>query len=466
MNRAIFFVAALIAGSAFSYRYVCNGLLANGDQRTDACGECNQQKAARWANPEVTVSISSTSLPAHVLEQDWRDIVEKSFSVWNSIPGSSFRFILSDNEAKRNFGDNTDATHEIMWITSKEEWRSLIGVGEFGTLGATIPRYHCDPDRGRTIFDADMALNGLSHINWQVHCDDDDFDCVQIQTTLVHELGHFLGLDHPCLGCQTSVMSARAVYNITKTMPDDEDGVRSLYLLAAPRDFGSACEDESDCDSKYACYEVSDNPFCTLECNVDSDCPKDTRCVGRRHEKYCAFREKGEKGWEEESCADKGCEQPLICAGRSKETSHCYATCSFFGDCLNDKSCVHFKDDLSICMNVRDRGQECGESDICDTDLTCIFDDADYGKCRELCDANNRCEEGVDCVRSKSGEYYCAEKDQGLNLDEASSPFRNNRKSQRSKAKASKAGCQQSSADTLLLVGFLGYLVRKRKIHQ
>src|SRR5580692_3652229 len=157
--RQRIFVAAfimLVAAVSYGYRFICNGVLANGEERTDdsaECGVCDAQHAARWSNPSIEVIVDYSKTPRNISESDWRSIVQKSFAAWENVSGSSLRFVERDDKNPRAFGAN-DRVHEIFWITDRQEWRKLVGSGEFGTLGATLPRYECDGQGSREIYDA------------------------------------------------------------------------------------------------------------------------------------------------------------------------------------------------------------------------------------------------------------------------------------------------------------------------
>ncbi|HXW60549.1 MAG TPA: hypothetical protein VEK06_03325, partial [Myxococcota bacterium] len=152
------------AAPLFSYRFVCNGILADGTTRGDSCGPCDEVNAARWSNPNVPVIVDYSVLPQGMKESEWRDVVKQSFAAWNQVSGTKFRFVPIEAKSRREFGAN-DSFHEIFWIKDSEEWRRLVGSGEFGTLGATLPRYSCGGSAGskRRIEDSDLVLNGLSH---------------------------------------------------------------------------------------------------------------------------------------------------------------------------------------------------------------------------------------------------------------------------------------------------------------
>ena len=101
------------------YRFVCNGYLANGVQRSDTCGVCNDETAARWANPNVPVVVDSSKLPSSIPLDDWLTIINQSLQEWSNVAGSSFNFIPINSKSMRMFGAN-DKLHEIFWIIDEQ----------------------------------------------------------------------------------------------------------------------------------------------------------------------------------------------------------------------------------------------------------------------------------------------------------------------------------------------------------
>jgi hypothetical protein len=346
---------ALLSFSVKSYRFVCNGMLANGESRSDECGKCDDETAARWENSNVAVVTDDAGLPETISKDEWRQIIDESIAAWNNIPGSSFNFLDVGESNLREFGAN-ESVHEIFWINTKEEWNILVGGGELGTLGATMPRYLCKPnsDGPRKIFDADLVLNGLPHINWQLDCDDDD--CIDPRTTLVHELGHFFGLDHPCLSCSSSIMSARAGFDLILPVFDDIEGVTVLYPSENfESGFGTKCEQNEDCSSQQ-CITQGAAKYCSDNCSNDIDCTFGGLCTNYLEEsKVCMFPDGESAGGrlEGESCVKAPCVEGLICAGPSEEQYFCFATCSSNDQCEESKSCFEIELNISICLEFR-----------------------------------------------------------------------------------------------------------------
>ncbi len=370
--------------SAKGYRFICNGILADGSEHSDSCGApCDEAHAPRWPNPNIPVLVDYDKTPYSISPAEWREVVKQSFAAWEKVSGTSLRFVPIEGQSRREFGSNR-AIHEIFWITDKEEWRTLVGVGEFGTLGATLTPYGCDANR--KIVDSDMVLNGLEHINWQINCEDED--CISPQTTMVHELGHFFGLDHPCKQCTDSIMSARAGLDLKYPLYDDMQGLRMLYPATSSGGFGFPCSNNNDCQANNSCQMVHGNQYCSHECSNDRDCELGALCLTHDGKSICAFID-GESAvarGEEENCARMPCEDSLVCAGPSVEQSYCFIPCANVSDCRPEQQCIGLENDSTgICMSTKQKGEQCFATKLCDKSLFCIFDDQGLGVCREPC---------------------------------------------------------------------------------
>lgn len=428
MNKTYAIIGGLFLSLTINaHRYVCNGILASGEERTDSCGVCDDEHAARWANPNIPVVVDDTPLPAGITKDDWAGVVNNSLKAWNDISGSSLRFVQIEGQNRRDFG-NDETLHEIFWIKDKEEWRRLVGVGEFGTLGATLPRYSCGGSLGakRRIFDADLVLNGMPHINWQVKCEDDD--CISIQTTLVHELGHFFGLDHPCLMCSSSIMSARAGFDLMNPVEDDVSGLRILYPQVQSGGFASPCATTSECLEGFECVNNQGNHYCSSKCESDKDCDPSAICQDNAGKKLCALiGEASEDGRDlGENCSRIPCEDSLMCIGAKEEEYFCVLPCQKNSDCLTGESCVTLQDNSQVCVQLRKNGESCAMETLCDHDSLCVGHDNGKSFCRQPCGSDDFaavCPRGEYCSILKSGESVCLPFDENLSLDERSSGF-------------------------------------------
>lgn len=392
--------------NVLSYRFICNGILANGDERLDECGICDDEHAARWPSSTIEVVIDNSVLPKHLSLSQWHNVVEQSFRSWESVSGSDLHFISKNESSLRQFGAN-DNIHEIFWITDKKEWRKLVGAGEFGTLGATLPRYICDASRQhRTIFDADLVLNGMPHINWQVDCHHDN--CISPLTTLTHELGHFIGLDHPCLTCSSSIMSARAGFDLKAPVFDDMQGLRVLYPDSSHGGYGFPCDHHQDCQADLSCIYDGHHQYCSYSCE-QNECDMVSICQNTSLGKFCMFVDDEAAGGKNQgnSCIKKPCSEPLVCAGSHDDNFFCYMPCHSNMDCALNQSCVPIEQDLSLCVVIKKLNESCNYVDLCDDGLYCVFENINSGFCRKPCSLTKTCYGSDTCQRIIDGVDVC-----------------------------------------------------------
>jgi hypothetical protein len=286
----------------------------------------------------------------------------------------------------------------------------------------------------RRIYDADLVLNGLRQkdgtpiINWQVKCEDDD--CISIQTTLVHELGHFFGLDHPCLMCSTSIMSARAGFDLMYPVFDDMAGLRILYPDASGGGFGSPCKNTKECLEGSECIVDGSNEYCSKKCRGDQDCELGAICHENAGKKFCTFM--GEKSVEArklgENCSRVECAEPFACAGAVRGEYYCFMPCLNKSDCPLEQNCVDLTGGVSLCVTIKKKGEICDGKALCDHNLYCIIEaGSNQGTCHEACGLVNAsgsgCPEGETCRIFGPGEELCVPL--SLALDESSSGFEN-----------------------------------------
>lgn len=468
-------VGMLFAMNGQAYRFVCNGYLANGDERSDDCGVCDDNHAARWNSPNIPVAIADAPLPPTITASDWQNIIDASFQAWEGIAGTSLNFVQLATENVREFGAN-DSIHEIFWITDRAEWRRLVGSGEFGTLGATLPRYSCEGEGGRTIFDADLVLNGLPHINWAVDCQSDD--CISVQTTLVHELGHFFGLDHPCLMCSSSIMSARAGFDLVNPVFDDMEGLRVLYPAQHNTGaFGFRCNSDKDCADNNLCISDKENRYCSTNCSSDVDCEQGAICREIDARKMCTFVDGAAAGGrnEGENCMKSPCIEPLICAGAFEPNFFCFASCKDKSECKSEQDCIALDDTLSLCVGIKQQNDVCTHRELCEDHLYCVFETDDIGFCRAPCapttTAATGCKEGEHCQLLENRVEICMPLAGNLILDETSAGFgtpQKNTKVSKNRDEEQPMSCSHNdtlSTGLLLMTAIFLLIMRTRRLN-
>lgn len=366
----------LLVSSAHAYKFLCNGIDAQGQVESDSCGVCNDQTGSRWSGGTVSFNVNTRVLPPGISGLDWKNLVTDCFNTWEATPNSnlSSKYI---GEGVRSFGVDEN-NHDILWMTDSSEWMENVGAGPSGILGVTLPLYEC-PGNGvnyRAIHDADMILNGLAEAGfpWELGCLLLSDSCQSIRGTVQHESGHFLGLGHPCVSCE-SVMSAQAAYLVEDPLFDDQSGLRALYPGNSPGVFGADCSNAA-CSAGLDCYTKNQNHYCTHDCKLDSDCENQLTC----NSGVCEFpsgQSLGAVGLHED-CTSNPCEEGLKCVTVQDRQAYCYTDCTSSQSCQISESCHQLKDSNKnlinsyACMVMLAENQVCGGTTVCQSGLTCL----------------------------------------------------------------------------------------------
>jgi hypothetical protein len=214
------------------------------------------------------------------------DAVRNAFRAWTCVPGTALRFTEGE-EGQKKLSDS-DGHNNIFWDETNE-----FGLGP-ATLGVTIG----DAVPGGTRAQADIIFNGFDSA-WSV---DDRPSQVDVGSIALHEIGHFLGLDHPCdhtpageeepdtcHGPNDSVMTPAWSGGLERApKPDDEAGVLALYPADDPKQtcdgpflLGERCACDEECIDGLVCVPgTNGQDVCAKTCAADqSDCGNGFACV-------------------------------------------------------------------------------------------------------------------------------------------------------------------------------------------
>ena len=161
----------------------------------------------RWRAPDANAPTAATNIIRFHLTTDAfsttnaaRELnaIRAAFGQWQSIPGTALRF---DEGAiipsAADLVDPTDGTNVVYWATTP----ALLNNGTIslrGALGLTVTSARADG----TLVGADIILNGFEHA-WFTEFSDKKNPAFFAETTLLHEIGHLLGLDHSPIGGTT-----------------------------------------------------------------------------------------------------------------------------------------------------------------------------------------------------------------------------------------------------------------------
>jgi len=218
------------------------------------------------------------------------EAVRTAFRAWACVEGSYLRVIELSVDGPAEVSSD-DGINSIFWDET-----GAVGMGP-ATLGITVSNDGGDPvspTPSKTW--ADIAFNGRDH-TWSTG--GPGSGGVDVASVAVHEIGHLLGLGHPCtdlaetdcLGPDQSVMTpALPDGAVIRTLfADDQGGIRALYpqgeddesTCEGPYRLGEPCACNDECANAALCTPtLSDVAICAPTC-VDNPlaCPTDFACV-------------------------------------------------------------------------------------------------------------------------------------------------------------------------------------------
>jgi MYXO-CTERM domain-containing protein len=211
------------------------------------------------------------------------EALRNAFRAWACVEGTSLRFEEDDGPGVATL-DLNDEINTLFW----DEDGSLCGMGP-GTLGITVGDVG-----GEHRAQADICFNGLHH-TWGIGAGATD-----VQSIALHEIGHMVGLDHPCDGDSPNETNCNGNDRAVMTpawdgvptpvpKPDDEEGVRALYPKAkgdpsgceGPFREGERCGCNDECVEGLVCQpDIQGTLRCGSTCSLDdTSCSPGAVCV-------------------------------------------------------------------------------------------------------------------------------------------------------------------------------------------
>lgn len=269
-----FWLVFFTAEPAQAFRFVCNSVDAQGVPSGDICGQCNATVAARWPGASVNWQLHANDRPTNVSVDDFVSAASGATEQWSQVEQAGLDATVSSVDGVGTWGAN-DINQDVIWVQgAPETWQALTFTNPATTIALTAVRYRCQGGDSsyREIFDADIALNNTG-LPWA--CDAPG--CWSLEHTLLHEVGHGIGLGHGCGQCETSVMVALAdpAYQPLLLTDDDIQGCVALYPLGAG-DPDEDAEPGPEVDAERAVDAQGDSGDVT----ADRASPSDCECTG------------------------------------------------------------------------------------------------------------------------------------------------------------------------------------------
>lgn len=328
----------------------------------------NSNHVVRWYDSDNTIPLEidangPTRLRSGDTQADVRAAIDTSLASWNDVACNAMTLTVSGTTTLDSnvISDDQeqDGINRVVWIEQASRYPFDSNV-----LGVTAPLFYQDG----TIVEADIILNGVDK-NWAAYVDindvpggsTDDTEAVDIESVVVHEVGHLLGLGHVLNGASMSeppTMTPTVDPRLrTRTLEQaDRDGVCFLYPTGS-----RSCDSDDECPQFIA--TVSDE-----ERIVDSSrCVSDT-CT-KVEEVPCGDGDVGDR------CCTNNCKSSLTCLALADgQTTYCASACSSSRPCPDGFTCAPLSGGGGACISDVILGCSCDVNDNCTTTCACDSD--------------------------------------------------------------------------------------------
>ncbi|GMV44269.1 MAG: hypothetical protein AMXMBFR64_59850 [Myxococcales bacterium] len=365
----------------------------------------SQGNVIRWKKPAVTYALHPAG-SADISDGSDLQAVRAAFKQWQDVTCTTISFTEkpgSTNLALTALGYGTNGVNEVAWVeTSAWVYGSYV-------LGVTSPVFYTDG----SIIEADIALNGYQQ-KWSTKGGGAD-----VASTVLHEQGHFIGLQHVLYGfsAQDPPTMAPTVDPGGKTATlhaDDKAGVCYLYPKTA------GCATDADCP-----YVVDDGPqgevyAGKMKCSGGL-------CGGMSNQLPEGTQGLGESCSSEYDCKDDG----AFCQIQGASGGTCAVECASpaANDCPAGLECIGWSNAPGgVCLPksgggaTKADGAPCSYGNECQS-LLCVGDGL-TGTCRKKCAPGNdaACGAGMVCAKLQGQSYGACVEGDGPALKGAGEP--------------------------------------------
>jgi hypothetical protein len=335
-----------------------------------------------WGTSTVVFDIEQT-MPDGVQFDSVLAQVQSAADIWNTEKTCGAPKIQI-TPVRAGAGASGDGRNTIQWVHTN--WAGT-GQPDDATGYTDILIEKTKP--GAKIVETDIWLNGENY-SWTTG-EAQLPTLVGVLATVSHEMGHALGMDHPCefdadkgvpdcdaQSDQSALMFPALVVTEPKLTSDDVGGLCTLYPLDECKVDGTGCSSE---------------PTGTIEseCTQDKDCSSTQTCLFG----HCVEipRPTGDKCDEDYDCETGRCEEEV-----------CRESCTADLTCLSGELC---NTKTLVCgRGAKAFSTECNDAEDCVTGL-CYIDPGSKAYCTRFCDSLSPCADGWECTGEDEVRRFC-----------------------------------------------------------
>ncbi|HTG45469.1 MAG TPA: carboxypeptidase regulatory-like domain-containing protein [Verrucomicrobiae bacterium] len=153
--------------------------------------------------------------------------VRACFDQWQSVAGTNLRFEFAGFISPAGLDSRYDHTNVVFWAKKSV----LVNAGTENLSGRrawTSITYATDG----SILDADIVLNGVQY-QWFTDANDTVNQAQFVESILLHEVGHFLGLDHTPAGGATVIDGGNGINTNSGLSADETAAARFFFATGA-----------------------------------------------------------------------------------------------------------------------------------------------------------------------------------------------------------------------------------------
>lgn len=214
--------AATLAGAAEAGAYQ-RTLTCNPSGSLNACSPGEEPRALYWPTSCVTYHINEAG-SAELNDDAAIAAIQKGFQVWDEVSCGYLSVSFAGFTDEDRVGYNAGTANANIVVFRDDNWEHSAGI-----LALTSVTFKASTGE---IYDADIEINSEEYN--LTTTDQAALVRIDVQNTVAHEAGHFIGLDHSAVSDSTMFATAPLRETAKRTLhPDDEAGFCDAYPVAS-----------------------------------------------------------------------------------------------------------------------------------------------------------------------------------------------------------------------------------------